>query len=472
MGRRGDGTTGRQSERESERFNFAPSPRRPVAPSSRLSVSLSIFLAVLSGAGCGSGLSSAPSNSSSITVPPASPVPANTDGSEQAIRFLEDRVKRDADDFIALNKLAGYYLLRLRETGNVTWLNLAERAARSSLKAIPAEQNAGGLSLLAQVEFASHDFASARDHAGQLTRLEPRKAYPYLLLGDALTELGDYEAARSAFREMERRGSADVAARTRLARMAALTGDNARAERLYVDALNLAIEAVPPSRETIAWCRWQLGETAFGAGDYDRAEKNYRDSLVTFPDYYRALAGLGRALAAKGDINGAIEHYERAVRILPDPASVSALGDLLQVAGRTKEAEAQYALCEQTAKISAAGGQLYNRQLALYYADHGLKSGEAYQLAKREYETRRDVYGADALAWAALKAGKIDEARQAAKDALRLGTQDAKLFYHAGMVARAAGDREAAQEYLRRALNLSPRFDPRQSQVAKQALSE
>jgi tetratricopeptide (TPR) repeat protein len=472
MGRRGDGATGRQSERESERFNFAPSPRRPVAPSPRLSVPLSLFLAALLSAGCGSGLSSAPSNSSSITVPPASPVPANTDGSERAIRFLEDRVKRDPDDFIALNKLAGYYLLRLRETGNVTWLNLAERAARSSLKAIPAEQNAGGLSLLAQVEFASHDFASARDHAGQLTRLEPRKAYPYLLLGDALTELGDYEAARSAFREMERRGSADVVARTRLARMAALTGDNARAERFYVDALNLAVEAVPPSRETIAWCRWQLGETAFGAGDYDRAEKHYRDSLVTFPDYYRALAGLGRALAAKGAINGAIEHYERAVRILPDPASVSALGDLLQVAGRTKEAEAQYALCEQTARISAAGGQLYNRQLALYYADHGLKSGEAYQLAKREYETRRDVYGADALAWAALKAGKIDEARQAAKDALRLGTQDAKLFYHAGMVARAAGDREAAQEYLRRALNLSPRFDPRQSQVAKQALSE
>jgi tetratricopeptide (TPR) repeat protein len=478
MGRRGDGATGRQGERETERFNFALSPRRPVASSLRVSVSLFLCLAALSGAGCGSGLSSAPSNSSSITVPPASPIPANaanganTDGSEQSIRFLEDRVKRDPDDFIALNKLAGYYLLRLRETGNVTWLDLAARAARNSLKAIPAEQNAGGLNLLAQVEFASHDFGSARGHAEQLTRLESRKAYPYLLLGDALTELGDYEAAQSAFRQMERRGSADVAARTRLARMAALTGDNARAERLYVEALNLAVEAVPPSRETVAWCRWQLGETAFGVGDYDRAEKHYRDSLVTFPDYYRALAGLGRALAAKGDMNGAIEHYERAVKVLPDPAAVAALGDLLQIAGRKKEAEAQYALCEQAAKIGAAGGDLYNRQIALFYADHDLKPGEAYQLAKREYETRRDVYGADALAWAALKAGKIDEARQAAKDALRLGTQDAKLFYHAGMVARAAGDIAAAQEYLRRALKLSPRFDPRQSQVAKQALAE
>jgi tetratricopeptide (TPR) repeat protein len=454
------------------RPSVLPSFRLSVSPSPSLSVLLSLCLAALSSAGCGSGLTSAPSTSSPSAVPAASPVPANADGSEQAIRFLEDRVKRDPDDFIALNKLTGYYLLKLRETGSATWLDLAARAARNSLKAIPAEQNVGGLSLLTQVEFAAHDFASARNHAEQLTQLELRKGYPYLLLGDALMELGDYEAAQSAFREMEKRGSADVAAKTRLARMAALMGDNSRAERLYAEALTFAVETVPPSRESIAWLRWQLGETAFGAGDYERAEKHYRDSLVTFPDYYRALAGLGRALAAKGDLNGAIEHHERAVKILPDPAFVAALGDLYQIAGRTKESEAQYALCEQTARIDAASGRLYNRQLALFYADHNLKAGEAYQLAKSEYETRRDVYGADALAWTALKAGKIDEARRAVKEALRLGTQDAKLFYHAGMIARASGDKTAAQEYLQRALKLNPRFDPRQSQVAKQALAE
>src|SRR5262247_2177731 len=230
-----------ERRRDGETEGFCRSLSAP--PSLRLSVSLSLCLSLLSGVGCGSGLSSAPSNSSSTTLPAARPVPANADGSEQAIRFLEDRVKRDPDDFIALNKLTGYYLLRLRETGNATWLDLATRAARSSLKAIPAEQNLGGLSLLAQVEFAAHDFASARDHAEQLARLEPRKGYPFLLLGDALTELGDYEAAQSAFRQMERRGSADVAARTRLARMAALTGDNARAEGLYAEALTLAVEA-------------------------------------------------------------------------------------------------------------------------------------------------------------------------------------------------------------------------------------
>ena len=111
-------------------------------------------------------------------------VAANDHGSEQSIRFLEERVKRDPDDFIALNKLTGYYLSRLRETGIASWLDLAARAARGSLKAIPAEQNPGGLSLLAQIEFAAHDFVSARNHAEQLTQLEPRKWHPYLLLGD------------------------------------------------------------------------------------------------------------------------------------------------------------------------------------------------------------------------------------------------------------------------------------------------
>src|SRR5262247_2453103 len=104
----------RRRDRETKGFCRSLS----AAPSLRLSVSLSLCLSLLSGAGCGSGLSSVLSNSSSITVPAARPVPAGADGSEQTIRFLEDRVKKDPDDFIALNKLTDYYLLRLHETGN------------------------------------------------------------------------------------------------------------------------------------------------------------------------------------------------------------------------------------------------------------------------------------------------------------------------------------------------------------------
>ena len=140
--------------------------------------------------------------------------------------------------------------------------------------------------------------------------------------------------------------------------------------------------------------------------------------------------------------------------------------------GREREAAAQYALVEKIARLGEASGALYSRQLALFYADHGLKAEEAYKAAAREYEARRDIYGADALAWTALKAGKLEEARAAITEALRLGTRDARLLYHAGMIARAAGDRGAARDYLGRALELNPQFDPLQAAAAREALAE
>lgn len=431
-------------------------------------IGLTLTLVGLLGGGCESRTSSALSSTSSA-LPAAAPAPA--EASEGAIRFLEARVKGDPDDFVALNKLGGYYLLRLRETGSLTWLALARRTAQASLKAIPAEQNVGGLSLLAQTEFAAHEFAAARDHARRLSELESHKDYPYQILGDALLELGDYAGAEQAFRQMEKRG-ASYATTIRQARMAALRGDNERARQLYTVALQQAAEIVPPARETLAWLRWQLGETAFGIGDYQTAEQHYQAALTTFPAYYRAHAGLGRVRAARGDLAGAIEQYEQAIKLLPDPGFIATLGDLYQLAGRNQEAEAQYALCEQMARLDQANGQLYDRQRALFYADHDLKADEAYQLARREYEARRDIYGADALAWTALKAGQLYEAQRLSKEALRLGTQDARLFYHAGMIARATGDRTTARDYLKRALQLSPQFDPRQAPIAKQALAE
>lgn len=427
-------------------------------------------------AGCENGASPASSSSSTsstaslavASIPAASPISAEAAAGDSAIRFLEDRVKKDPDDFIALNKLAGYYQLKLRETGNLQWLALTRRTAEASLKAIPAEQNTGGLTLLAQAEFAQHNFAAARDHAKRLIELDGRKAYPYQMLGDALLELGDYDGADKAFYEMEQRGRQTYTVETRLGRLAMLRGKDAQAKTHFTNALLLALEMVPKQRETVAWTRRQLGELAFNAGNYAEAEKHYRDALITFPDYYQALAGLGRARAAQGDLNAAIENYERAVKLLPDPVFVAALGDLYELAGRKPEAAAQFTLCEKLAAL----GNVYDRQLALFYADHDLKPEEAYNIAKREYEARKDIYGADALAWAALKAKRLDEARQLSKEALRLGTQDARLLYHAGLIARAAGDKAAARDLLQRALKLNPQFDPRHAPIAGRALAE
>lgn len=414
--------------------------------------------------------------------PPPPPLPAaerlasDAQTTDEAIRFLEGKAKADKLDIVARNQLVSYYLQRLRETGNLDYLKLASTAARESLEAVPAERNTNGLAAQALVDFATHDFASALEHATQLTKVDGDKLYPYLLIVDTQLELGDYDKVAAALPDISNRsgdnpGSA-LNLHTRLARVALLRGRVDDVVNQYTTALQAARAMNPSPQESVAWCYWQLGETAFLGGNYDQATARYNDALTTFPDYYRALASLARVQAARGDLTGAIASYERVTKIVPDPSFVAALGDLYALSGRDADAKAQYALVEQIGHLSELNGVVYNRQLALFWADHDLNAEKAYTQAKKEYEIRKDIYGADAVAWTALKAGKLDEARAASAESLRLGTQDPRLFYHAGMIAKAAGDAAGAQKYLKQALDLSPQFDPLQAKRAREALGQ
>ena len=68
----------------------------------------------------------------------------------------------------------------------------------------------------------------------------------------------------------------------------------------------------------------------------------------------------------------------------------------------------------------------------------------AVRLATDELATRKDVYGYDALAWALLNAGQA-AGGPAAADARGAGRRDkdARIWYHAGLIEAATGDRRA-----------------------------
>src|SRR5262249_22959116 len=149
-------------------------------------------------------------------------------------------------------------------------------------------------------------------------------------------------------------------------------------------ATSLAMAIPNPPRETVAWCRWQLGELAFSTGDYAAAEQHDLDALTTFPDYYRALASLGRVRAAQGDISGGIEQYEPALRLFLDPSLAAPIVAFYELSGRHAKAQVQYALFEAIANLSEVSDNLYNRQQALFLADHDKKLQEAYENAAKE----------------------------------------------------------------------------------------
>ncbi|MCI0370895.1 MAG: tetratricopeptide repeat protein, partial [candidate division NC10 bacterium] len=93
-------------------------------------------------------------------------------------------------------------------------------------------------------------------------------------------------------------------------------------------------------------------------------------------------------------------------------------------------------------------------------------------LAKKELEFRQDIYAYDVLAWALYKNGKLQEARVAIQEALKLGTRDARLFFHAGMIAAALGEMVEAKAHLRRALETNSHFHLFHADLARKTLQD
>jgi tetratricopeptide (TPR) repeat protein len=170
-------------------------------------------------------------------------------------------------------------------------------------------------------------------------------------------------------------------------------------------------------------------------------------------------------------VQEAVNLYEKAVEVLPQPDALAALGDLYRLSGRADKADTEYGTVEVIATLAKLNQQIYNRLLALFYADHDIHVDEALQLAETELQVRKDVFGYDAYAWALFKSGRFREARLASDQALAQGTQDAKVLYHAGLISKALGDAGRARDELHRALALSPRFDPLQAPRAHAALA-
>src|SRR5262249_26379819 len=129
-------------------------------------------------------------------------------------------------------------------------------------------------------------------------------------------------------------------------------------------------------------------------------------------------------------------------------------------------------LVEYIGHLSAINKTVYNRELALFYADHDLKPAVAVDLARKELDVRRDIYTYDVLAWALLKNGEPRQALAEMQPALRLDTRDARLYFHAGMIYDRLGQRDKARDYLRRCLATNPRFHVLQAEVAERALAQ
>ncbi len=135
--------------------------------------------------------------------------------------------------------------------------------------------------------------------------------------------------------------------------------------------------------------------------------------------------------------------------------------------GGARTAEREYRRAE---RLLLDQGDMARHELATFYADHDRNLALALDWMRQDLRTARDIAAFDTLAWAAYKAGLIEEATAAIGQALRLDTQDARLYYHAGKIFQKAGETESGKEYLQRAVEINPHFDLRESPTLRRAL--
>jgi tetratricopeptide (TPR) repeat protein len=363
-------------------------------------------------------------------------------GTDREISRLQQRIREGRNVELWLDRLGWAFVAKARESFDPGFYKLAEQCAHSIEIRNPQSQEA--MLLRAHVLQNLHRFKESETLARRLVQ-QRGLSFDYGLLGDALMEQGKLNDAVEAYQQMMNL-KPDLRAYARAAHMRWLKGDLEGA----IEAMQLAVSAATPSdAESAAWVNTRLAFYEFQAGRVNEAEQRCALALSLQNNYPPTLLLQGRIRLGQSRFGEAVDALRNATTLNPLPEYQWTLADALRVAGREKEAS------EVEAQFCQRGASSDPRTLALYLATRHESPETALRLARAELGSRGDVFSHDALAWSLAAAGNLAEAQSEMQRALAEGTEDARLFFHAAIIASQAGQSADAERWLRKASELS-----------------
>jgi tetratricopeptide (TPR) repeat protein len=378
-------------------------------------------------------------------VPPNTPTPA-----QQKISWAEAAIKAHPDHSQPYNDLAVAYVQRVRETSDSSYYVQAETILQKSFQIAPA--NLEGQKTAVMILLGRREFGKALGLAKALNKKTPDDVLLYGLVADAAIGLGDYRDAEEAAQWMLDMRPGNVPGLWRGAALRRLFGDTRGANDFFSQAYQ---QMSPTQTEDLAWTLTQIADLQLSTGDIEGAEKLVHSALQQFPGYYLALEEWARVQTAR-------RHYAEAVDLLrqrnlkcPTAASRYALARAFDRAGQTKEAGLAYADFATTARALINSSENANEELISYYLDREHNPTEALRIAQLEFTKRHDVNTLDAYAWALCANGRYEEARMQIAVALAVGVREARMFYHAGVIAAKLHDDVSTARYLNQSLELN-----------------
>ncbi|WP_408005343.1 tetratricopeptide repeat protein [Saccharothrix espanaensis] len=394
-------------------------------------------------------------------VLPAAPVAHS--GVQRGVSAAQERLRRVPEDAGTWAQLGAAYVEQARVTGDPAYYAKAQGALDTSLRYRPERNGAAHIGLGALAN-ARHDFAAARDHAEQARLALPDTAEVYGVLADALTQLGEADAARAATQRMVDL-EPGVPAFTRAAYDFEQRGDVGSARAALLRALDAA--STPAE---VLFIRYHLGELAFDNGDLAEATDQYDRGLLVDPHDVPLVQGHAKVAAARGSLDEALAGYADIVARVPSPQYIHEYANLLRAAGRTADASRQFEVLATQERLLASAGSTDDLSRSVAAADRG-DPATAVAAARQEWSRRTHPLVADALAWALHLDGRDAEAVEYADLAARTGWRNATFAYHRGIILAALGRPDEAVVALDLALTTNPHFSPVDAPAARTALA-
>lgn len=352
-------------------------------------------------------------------------------------------------------RLGWAYIAKARVSFDPGYYKLAEQTAACMQEKQPANNSAR--LLYGHVLHNLHRFKEAETLAQGLVE-DRGRWYDYGLYGDVLMEQGRLDAAIEAYQSMMNEYPGPQAY-NRAAHVRWLRGDIQGAIQL----MDMSLKAMgAQNKETAAWALVRLADYELHLDQVDNSRKHLSLALRLIPDYAPALLATGRIMLFDGNVEDAVEALNRAVQLNPLPEYRWAFIEALKMAGQDDRAnQVELALLD-------SGAVEDRRTYALYLAEKGLMPERALALARQELDLRADVFTQDVLAWALRATGKVEEAYAYSAKSLVEGTADAKLFYHAAVLALETGRDDEAEKLMARASKLQHMLWPSQREFLNQ----
>ena len=374
--------------------------------------------------------------------------PGGTLAIDRTIGDLQALVQRQPGKTEAWLALGHAWIVKARDAAKPSLYANAGACADTVLASQP--DNRPALELQGLVLMNDHRFEEARGKMRAVVSRWPDVPVAWGTLSDAALELGRYdEAVEAAQRMVDLKPN--LPSYSRAAYLQWLRADLIGAKESARGAIDAGNDG--KDHEPKAWVLVQAAMMFWNEGDYEGALAGLDQALGWMPHFPPALVGKARVLLGRGDGKGALPLLEEAYQANPLIETGWLLGDARELAGDAAGAQQVWAEIEKRGRVADA------RTVALFLATKNLQADEAVKLALDERSIRDDLYTEDAAAWALYRKGRLDEALEASVKANKLGTRDARLWFHEGAIRLAKGETQRGRELIQKALKLNPHFD-------------